>query len=111
MGHPIKFRKLSVEAGIAQLDNGIAATTAALGDTAQLRRSSASWASLDRAGPGLCGHAGPDDLGRRHAGRRLAQDQRQGGRQAAISRIEAKGKAFCCCTTSTSGPSRRCRSS
>jgi peptidoglycan/xylan/chitin deacetylase (PgdA/CDA1 family) len=36
MNHPIKFRRLSAEAGIAQLDDGIAATAAALGDAGKL---------------------------------------------------------------------------
>ena len=37
MTHPIRFRALSVERGNAQIDDGIAATAAALGDPGQGR--------------------------------------------------------------------------
>jgi peptidoglycan/xylan/chitin deacetylase (PgdA/CDA1 family) len=36
MSHPLRFRALSVERGNAQIDDGIAATTAALGDAGKL---------------------------------------------------------------------------
>src|SRR3954468_19311305 len=36
MSHPLRFRALSVERGNAQIDDGIAATAAALGDTSKL---------------------------------------------------------------------------
>ena len=36
MSHPIRFRRLSADAGIAQFDNGIDATAAALGDQGKL---------------------------------------------------------------------------
>ena len=74
MTHPIRFRALSVERANAQIDDGIAATAAALGDPDKL-------APFFRfpgfghtaAGPRTRRRARPDGLGRRRAGRRLAQ--------------------------------------
>ena len=96
MNHPIRFRALSVERGNAQIDDGIAATAAALGDPDKV-------APFFRfpgfghtaAGPRACRRARPDGLGRRRAGRRLAQARRRARwRAARVQRLEAKGKGI-----------------
>jgi hypothetical protein len=93
MGHPIKFRRLSAEAGIAQLDDGIAATAAALGDAGKLapffRFPGFGWTEPVQAraaseGIMIWGADMPADDWRRISPKEVAR--------RAISRIEAKGK-------------------
>jgi peptidoglycan/xylan/chitin deacetylase (PgdA/CDA1 family) len=93
MNHPIKFRRLSAEAGIAQLDDGIAATAAALGDAGKLapffRFPGFGWTEpveTRAASEGLMiwGADMPADDWRRISAKEVAR--------RAISRIEAKGK-------------------
>ena len=94
MNHPIRFRALSVERGNAQIDDGIAATAAALGDPDKV-------APFFRfpgfghtaAGPRARRRARPDGLGRRCAGRRLAQARpaRGGAPRGAAARIQGQG--------------------
>ncbi|AMN43054.1 polysaccharide deacetylase family protein [Rhodoplanes sp. Z2-YC6860] len=93
MGHPIKFRRLSAEAGIAQLDDGIAATAAALGDAGKLAPffrfpgfGSTEAVETRAAAEGIMiwGADMPADDWRRISAKEVAK--------RAISRIEAKGK-------------------
>ena len=93
MGHPIKFRRLSAEAGIAQLDDGIAATTAALGDAGKLAPffrfpgfGSTEAVETRAASEGIMiwGADMPADDWRRISPKEVVK--------RAISRIEAKGK-------------------
>lgn len=93
MNHPIKFRRLSAEAGIAQLDGGIAATAAALGDTGKLapffRFPGFGWTEPVQAyaatqGLMVWGADMPADDWRKISAKEVAR--------RAISRIEAKGK-------------------
>jgi peptidoglycan/xylan/chitin deacetylase (PgdA/CDA1 family) len=93
MNHPIKFRRLSAEAGIAQLDNGIAATAAALGDAGKLapffRFPGFGWTEPVQAyaatqGLMIWGADMPADDWRRISAKEVAK--------RAISRIEANGK-------------------
>jgi hypothetical protein len=93
MGHPIKFRRLSAEAGIAQLDDGIAATTAALGDAGKLAPffrfpgfGSTEPVEARAASEGIMiwGADMPADDWRRISPKEVVK--------RAISRIEAKGK-------------------
>ena len=112
MSHPIRFRALSAERGNAQIDDGIAATAAALGDADKL-------APFFRfpgfghtaAGPRTRRRARPDGLGRRRAGRRLAQARpARGGPPRGAAAGSTRARASCCCTTSISEPWMRCRS-
>ena len=93
MNHPIKFRRLSAEAGIAQFDNGIAATTAALGDAGKLapffRFPGFGWTEPVQTYAAahdvmIWGADMPADDWRRISAKEVAK--------RAISRIEAKGK-------------------
>lgn len=93
MNHPIKFRRLSAEAGIAQVDGGIAATAAALGDAGKLapffRFPGFGWTEpaqthAEAQGLMIWGADMPADDWRKISAKEVAK--------RAISRIEAKGK-------------------
>ena len=110
MTHPTRFRAQSVERGNQQIDDGIAATAAALGDAGKV-------APFFRF-PGF-GHT---PTGEQHSAERglmvwgadfPADDwQKIGAREVAhraLRRLEARARASCCCTTFMRGRFRRCR--
>ena len=113
MTHPIRFRALSVERGNAQIDNGIAATAAALGDRRQAR-AVLPLSGLRTYRGGRSEHAAERGLMVWGADVPADDWQKIGAarwRAARCSGSKPRAKASCCCTTSISEPSRRCRSS
>ena len=107
----VPVRHAGLERTKAQIDDGIAATEAALGDPAR----GGALLPLSRArrapsGRRLSRLARPDGLERRFPGRRLAAHQRRRDRAARPAPDRgAWDAASCCCTTSTRRPCWRCR--
>ena len=95
MSHPHRFRALSVERGNAQIDNGIAATAAALGDTGKVApffrfpgfgHTEAAHEHAAEQGLMVWGADFPADDWTRISGREVAR--------RALQRLEARGKGI-----------------
>jgi hypothetical protein len=95
MNHPLRFRALSAERGNAQIDDGIAATAAALGETGKL----APFFRFPGFGYTSAGHDHAAEQGLMVWGADFPADDWKsiGGREVArraLQRLEAKGKGI-----------------
>ncbi len=95
MNHPMRFRALSVERGNAQIDNGIAATVAALGDADKL----APFFRFPGFGHTVAAHEHATELGLMVWGADVPADDwhKLGPREVArraVQRLEYKGKGI-----------------
>ncbi len=95
MSHPLRFRALSVERGNAQIDNGIAATAAALGDAGKV----APFFRFPGFGHTPAAHEHAAEQGLMVWGADFPADdwKRIGAREVArraLHRLEAKGKGI-----------------
>ena len=95
MNHPLRFRALSVERGNAQIDNGIAATAAALGDAGKV----APFFRFPGFGYTAAAHEHAAERGLMVWGADFPADDwhKIGGRDVArraLQRLEAKGKGI-----------------
>jgi peptidoglycan/xylan/chitin deacetylase (PgdA/CDA1 family) len=95
MSHPLRFRALSTERGNAQIDNGIAATAAALGDTGKVApffrfpgfgHTEAAHEHAAEKGLMVWGADFPADDWKRIGAREVAR--------RALQRLEARGKGI-----------------
>ena len=112
MTHPIRFRALSVERGNAQIDDGIAATAAALGDPDKV----APFFRFPGFGHTAAAHEHAAARGLMVWGADVPADDwhklgRTKWRAARCSGWSTRARASCCCTTSISGPWMPCRPS
>jgi len=110
--HPLGMNKMPIERARQEIDDGIASVKAALGDDAALapffripglRRAEAVEDYLASLGIQTWSADFPADDWRHVSPSRVYD--------LAIKRLEEKGKAFCCCTTSRHERWRRCRES